>query len=115
MGGTSEGGRGGFATGTCEIQLQPSHTQSAGRLGLAASPAAERRDWGLKSRPEAGTGPGLGLEYPADGQDLDLSPRLTAGTGRPVGLKSRGKAVFKALNRVKLAQIRSGVLGCERH
>ena len=95
--------------------FRPSHTQSAGRLGLAASPAAERRDWGLKSRPEAGTGPGLGLEYPADGQDLDLSPRLTAGTGRPVGLKSRGKAVFKALNRVKLAQIRSGVLGCEGH
>ena len=49
----------------------PSHTQSRRRLGLAAGPAAEHGDWGLKSWPKAGTGPGLGAEVPAEARDWD--------------------------------------------
>ena len=47
---------------------QATHS-AAGDRGLAASPATQRWDWGLKSRPTAGTGPGLGTRVPADDWD----------------------------------------------
>ena len=38
------------------------------------------RDWGLKSRPKAGTGPGLGTGVPTEGWDWDWHERAKAET-----------------------------------
>ena len=50
---------------------KPSHSQCRRRLGLAASPAASGRDWGLKSRPKAETGWDWVLAVSAEGEDWD--------------------------------------------
>ena len=67
---------------------EPSDRQCRRRLGLAASPAASGRDWGLKSRPKAGTGPGLGTGVPTEGWDWDWHERAKAETDSDWGLKS---------------------------